>query len=244
MGGARPPSRASRRAARPRARRRGGAVIRVLLADDQAMVRAGFRLILSAEPDITVVGEAADGTQAVAAARRLRPDVTLMDVRMPRMDGIDATRRLAAEDPPLTRVVVLTTFDVDAHVYDALRAGASGFLLKNAPPEELVEAIRLVAAGGALLDPAVTRRVIEEFARSPAPGPVPVAVTTLTEREREVLQLVAQGLSNAEIAATLFVSEATVKTHVARLLGKLDLRDRVQAVVYAYERGLVRPGSR
>ncbi|WP_245160262.1 response regulator transcription factor [Blastococcus sp. CT_GayMR20] len=219
-------------------------MIRVLLADDQAMVRAGFRLILSAEPDITVVGEAADGTQAVAAARRLRPDVTLMDVRMPRMDGIDATRRLAAEDPPLTRVVVLTTFDVDAHVYDALRAGASGFLLKNAPPEELVEAIRLVAAGGALLDPAVTRRVIEEFARSPAPGPVPVAVTTLTEREREVLQLVAQGLSNAEIAATLFVSEATVKTHVARLLGKLDLRDRVQAVVYAYERGLVRPGSR
>jgi DNA-binding NarL/FixJ family response regulator len=219
-------------------------VIRVLLADDQAMVRAGFRLILSAEPDITVVGEAADGTQAVAAARRLRPDVTLMDVRMPRMDGIDATRRLAAEDPPLTRVIVLTTFDVDAHVYDALRAGASGFLLKNAPPEELVEAIRLVAAGGALLDPAVTRRVIEEFARSPAPGPLPAAVASLTEREREVLQLVAQGLSNAEIAATLFVSEATVKTHVARLLGKLGLRDRVQAVVFAYERGLVRPGAR
>jgi DNA-binding NarL/FixJ family response regulator len=219
-------------------------VIRVLLADDQAMVRAGFRLILSAEPDITVVGEAGDGAQAVAAARRLRPDVTLMDVRMPRMDGIDATRRLAAEDPPLTRVVVLTTFDVDAHVYDALRAGASGFLLKNAPPEELVEAIRLVAAGGALLDPAVTRRVIEEFARSPAPGPLPAAVGSLTEREREVLQLVAQGLSNAEIAATLFVSEATVKTHVARLLAKLGLRDRVQAVVFAYERGLVRPGAR
>jgi DNA-binding NarL/FixJ family response regulator len=219
-------------------------VIRVLLADDQMMVRAGFRLILSAEPDITVVGEASDGAEAVTAARRLRPDVTLMDVRMPRMDGIAATRRLAAEDPPVTRVVVLTTFDVDAHVYDALRAGASGFLLKNAPPEELVEAIRLVAAGGALLDPAVTRRVIEEFARSPAPGPLPAAVASLTEREREVLQLVAQGLSNAEIAATLFVSEATVKTHVARLLGKLGLRDRVQAVVFAYERGLVRPGAR
>jgi DNA-binding NarL/FixJ family response regulator len=218
-------------------------VIRVLLADDQAMVRAGFRLILSAEPDITVAGEAADGAEAVAAARRLRPDVTLMDVRMPRLDGIAATRRLAAEDPPVTRVVALTTFDVDSHVYDALRAGASGFLLKNAPPEDLVEAIRLVAAGGALLDPAVTRRVIEEFARSPAPGPVPAEVAGLTERELEVLHLVAQGLSNAEIAATLVVSEATVKTHVARLLGKLRLRDRVQAVVYAYERGLVRPGA-
>jgi DNA-binding NarL/FixJ family response regulator len=219
-------------------------VIRVLLADDQAMVRAGFRLILSAEADITVVGEAADGAEAVTAARRLHPDVTLMDVRMPRLDGIAATRRLTAEDPAVTRVVVLTTFDVDSHVYDALRAGASGFLLKNAPPEELVAAIRLVAAGGALLDPAVTRRVIEEFARSPAPGPAPAEVATLTERELEVLQLVAQGLSNAEIAATLVVSEATVKTHVARMLGKLQLRDRVQAVVYAYERGLVRPGAR
>jgi DNA-binding NarL/FixJ family response regulator len=218
-------------------------LIRVLLADDQAMVRAGFRLILSAEPDIAVVGEAADGAEAVTAARRLRPDVTLMDVRMPRLDGISATRRLTAEEPSLTRVVVLTTFDVDSHVYDALRAGASGFLLKNAPPEDLVAAIRLVAAGGALLDPAVTRRVIEEFARSPAPGAVPAEVGTLTERELEVLQLVAQGLSNAEIAATLVVSEATVKTHVARMLGKLRLRDRVQAVVYAYERGLVRPGT-
>jgi len=219
-------------------------VIRVLLADDQAMVRAGFRLILSAEPDITVVGEAADGAEAVTAARRLRPDVTLMDVRMPRLDGISATRRLAAEDPPVTRVVVLTTFDVDSHVYDALRAGASGFLLKNAPPEELVEAIRLVAAGGALLDPAVTRRVIEEFARTPSLGPAPREFADLTEREREVLQLVAQGLSNAEIAATLVVSEATVKTHVARMLNKLRLRDRVQAVVFAYERGLIRPGAR
>jgi DNA-binding NarL/FixJ family response regulator len=219
-------------------------VIRVLLADDQAMVRAGFRLILSSEPDVTVVGEAADGVEAVAAARRLRPDVTLMDVRMPRMDGIAATRRLLADEPAPTRVVVLTTFDVDSHVYDALRAGASGFLLKNAPPEELVQAMRVVAAGGALLDPAVTRRVIEEFARSPAPGPPPPAVAELTERELEVLHLVAQGLSNAEIAASLVVSEATVKTHVARMLAKLGLRDRVQAVVFAYERGLVRPGTR
>jgi DNA-binding NarL/FixJ family response regulator len=218
-------------------------VIRVLLADDQAMVRAGFRLILSSEPDVSVVGEAADGVEAVAAARRLRPDVTLMDVRMPRMDGIAATRRLLAEEPAPTRVVVLTTFDVDSHVYDALRAGASGFLLKNAPPEELVQAIRVVAAGGALLDPAVTRRVIEEFARSPAPGPVPAEVADLTERELEVLHLVAQGLSNAEIAASLVVSEATVKTHVARMLAKLGMRDRVQAVVFAYERGLVRPGA-
>jgi DNA-binding NarL/FixJ family response regulator len=218
-------------------------VIRVLLADDQAMVRAGLRLILSSEPDVSVVAEAADGVEAVAAARRLRPDVTLMDVRMPRMDGIAATRRLLADDPASTRVVVLTTFDVDTHVYDALRAGASGFLLKNAPPEDLVQAIRVVADGRALLDPAVTRRVIEEFARSPAPGPVPAEVRQLTERELEVLHLVAQGLSNAEIAASLVVSEATVKTHVARMLTKLGLRDRVQAVVYAYERGLVRPGA-
>jgi len=218
-------------------------VIRVLLADDQTMVRAGFRLILSSEPAVSVVGEASDGVEAVAAARRLRPDVTLMDVRMPRMDGIAATRRLLADEPAVTRVVVLTTFDVDSHVYDALRAGASGFLLKNAPPEELVQAIRVVAAGGALLDPAVTRRVIEEFARSPAPGPVPARVAELTDRELEVLHLVAQGLSNAEIAASLVVSEATVKTHVARMLAKLGLRDRVQAVVFAYERGLVRPGA-
>jgi DNA-binding NarL/FixJ family response regulator len=218
-------------------------VIRVLLADDQAMVRAGFRLILSAEPDIAVAGEASDGLEAVAAARRLRPDVTLMDIRMPRLDGIAATARLAGDDPAATRVVVLTTFDVDSHVYDALRAGASGFLLKNAPPEELVQAIRLVAAGSALLDPAVTRRVIEEFARRPAPGPVPRGVAELTERELEVLHLVARGLSNAELAATLVVSEATVKTHVARMLAKLGLRDRVQAVVFAYECGLVRPGS-
>jgi DNA-binding NarL/FixJ family response regulator len=206
------------------------------------MVRAGFRLILSTEPDISVVGEAGDGAEAVAAARRLRPDVTLMDIRMPRLDGIAATRRLAAEDPLVTRVVVLTTFDVDEHVYEALRAGASGFLLKNAPPEELVAAIRQVAAGGALLDPAVARRVIEEFARTAAPAATPPQVRALTERELEVLQQVARGLSNAEIAATFVLSEATVKTHVARLLAKLGLRDRVQAVVYAYEHGLVRPG--
>ena len=218
-------------------------MISVLLADDQAMVRAGFRLILSAEPDITVAGEAADGVQAVAAARRLRPDVTLMDVRMPRLDGIAATRQLLESGLAPTRVVVLTTFDVDSHVYDALRAGASGFLLKNAPPEDLVQAIRVVAAGAALLDPAVTRRVIEEFARNPATGPPPAEVNRLTDRELEVLHLVAHGLSNAEIAATLVVSEATVKTHVARMLDKLRLRDRVQAVVYAYEHGLVRPGT-
>jgi DNA-binding NarL/FixJ family response regulator len=218
-------------------------MIRVLLADDQAMVRAGFRLILAAEPDITVVGEAADGLEAVAAARRLRPDVTLMDVRMPRLDGIAATRRLVAEDPIATRVVVLTTFDVDSHVYDALRAGASGFLLKTAPPEDLVQAIRVVAGGAGLLDPAVTRRVIEEFARTQAPAPPPPEIAALTEREFEVLHQVARGLSNAEIAASLVVSEATVKTHVARMLAKLGLRDRVQAVVYAYERGLVHPGA-
>jgi DNA-binding NarL/FixJ family response regulator len=214
-------------------------VIRVLLADDQDMVRAGFRLILSAEPDIVVAGEAADGVAAMAAARRLRPDVTLMDVRMPRLDGIAATRKLLA-DAPGSRVLVLTTFDVDSYVYDALRAGASGFLLKNASPEELVRAIRVVAAGEALLDPAVTRRVIEEFARTPAPLAPPTAAANLTEREREVLLLVARGMTNAEVAAKLVVSEATVKTHVARMLSKLGLRDRVQAVVFAYEHGLVR----
>ncbi len=215
--------------------------IRVLLADDQQLVRTGFRLILSAEPDIEVVGEAGDGATTVRNARRIRPDVTLMDVRMPGMDGISATRQLTGQTPPPTRVLVLTTFDVDSYVYDALRAGASGFLLKNAPPEELIRAIRLIAAGEALLDPAVTLRVIEEFSRTPARPTEPAEMTRLTDREREVLLLVARGLSNAEIAAGLFVSEATIKSHVARLLAKLMLRDRAQAIVYAYENGLVEP---
>lgn len=216
---------------------------RVLLADDQEMVRAGLRLILAAEPDIEVIAEAGDGNAAVAAARRLRPDVTLMDIRMPNLDGIEATRQILAYTPPPTRVVVLTTFDVDSYVYQALRAGASGFLLKNAPPEALVQAIRVVADGEGLLDPAVTRRVIEEFARTPAEAQPPPELGGLTEREREVLNLVALGLSNAEIAARLYVSEATVKTHVARMLSKLRLRDRVQAVVYAYEHGIIHRGG-
>lgn len=216
--------------------------IRVLLADDQQMVRTGLRLILSAEPDLEVVGEAGDGAAAVSAARRDRPDVTLMDVRMPVLDGISATRQLMAGDPAPTRVLVLTTFDIDSYVYDALRAGASGFLLKNAPPEDLVRAIRVVAAGAALLDPAVTLRVIEHFSRSPRRRPTPPDLDRLTEREREVLLEVARGRSNAEIATRLFVSEATVKSHVARLLAKLHLRDRAQAIVYAYENGLVVPG--
>ncbi|HEX6056757.1 MAG TPA: response regulator transcription factor [Intrasporangium sp.] len=214
-------------------------MVRVLLADDQQLVRAGFRLILAAEPDIEVVAEAADGIEAVSAARRLRPDVTLMDIRMPKLDGIAATSQLTADNTLTTRVVVLTTFDVDSYVYDALRAGASGFLLKSAAPEELVRAIRVVASGEALLDPAVTRRVIEAFSQTrAAPNPSP-EFATLTDREREVFTLLARGLSNAELAAQLFVSEATVKTHVARLLTKLGLRDRVQAVVYAHERGII-----
>jgi DNA-binding NarL/FixJ family response regulator len=216
---------------------------RVLLADDQEMVRAGLRLILAAEPDIEVIAEAGDGNAAVAAARRLRPDVTLMDIRMPNLDGIEATRQILACTPPPTRVVVLTTFDIDSYVYQALRAGASGFLLKNAPPEALVQAIRVVADGEGLLDPAVTRRVIEEFARTPAEAQPPPELGDLTERELEVLNLVALGLSNAEIAARLYVSEATVKTHVARMLSKLRLRDRVQAVVYAYEHGIIHRGG-
>jgi DNA-binding NarL/FixJ family response regulator len=214
--------------------------IRVLLADDQHLVRAGFRLILAAEPDITVVGEVADGVEAVTAVRRLRPDVTLMDIQMPKLDGIAATRELATSPTATTRVIVLTTFDIDSYVYDALRAGASGFLLKTAPPEELVHAIRVVAAGEALLDPAVTQLVIKEFSRTHAVPHPPPEFATLTDREREVFMLLARGLSNAELAAQLYVSEATIKTHVTRLLTKLDLRDRVQAVVYAYERGIIR----
>jgi DNA-binding NarL/FixJ family response regulator len=217
--------------------------IRLLLADDQELVRTGFRLILSAEPDMVVVGEAADGSQAVDEAARLRPDVILMDVRMPGVDGIEATRRLGRIAPEPPRVIILTTFDLDQYVYEALRAGASGFLLKDAPAAQLVEAIRVVAAGDALLAPAVTRRVIAEFARRPLPHDVP-ALDQLTSREREVLTLIARGRSNAEIAAQLYISDATVKTHVKRVLAKLDLRDRVQAVVLAYETGLVQPGDR
>jgi len=213
----------------------------VLIVDDQALVRAGFRMILDAEEGIEVAGEAADGADAVAEAQRLRPDVILMDVRMPQMDGIEATRRLLAADGGLdSKVVMLTTFDMDEYVYDALRAGASGFLLKDVPPEQLVAGIRAVAQGDALLAPSVTRRVIEEFVRRPplSARTQPPEVADLTARELEVLKLVAKGLSNAEIAKELFVSETTVKTHVAHVLTKLDVRDRVQAVVLAYECGL------
>jgi DNA-binding NarL/FixJ family response regulator len=217
----------------------------VLIADDQALVRAGFRMILEAEEDMEVVGEAADGREAVAQTRRLRPDVVLMDVRMPEVDGIDATRRLLGDGGSDTKIVMLTTFDMDEYVYDALRAGASGFLLKDVPPEQLVAGIRAVASGDALLAPSVTRRVIEEFVRRPPDSvrTAPPELAELTARELEVLKLLARGLANAEIAKELFVSETTVKTHVAHVLMKLKLRDRVQAVVFAYESGLVLPGG-
>jgi DNA-binding NarL/FixJ family response regulator len=220
-------------------------VIRVLLADDQALVRAGFRMILDAEEDIGVVGEASDGNEAVEQARRLEPDVVLMDIRMPELDGIEATRRVVAarEDDSPTRVIMLTTFDLNEYVYEALRAGASGFLLKDVPPEQLVAGIRTVAEGEALLAPSITRRLIQEFASAtPAPAEPPAGLGELTARELEVFKLVARGLSNAEIAAELVVSETTVKTHVARVLMKLGLRDRVQAVVLAYECGVAVPG--
>jgi DNA-binding NarL/FixJ family response regulator len=218
--------------------------IRVLVADDQHMVRAGLSLILLPHADIDVVGEAADGDEAVELARRLRPDVVLMDVRMPRVDGIEATRRLLAPGAhQYPRVLVLTTFDVDEYVYQALRAGAAGFLLKDEPPDQLVAGIRTVAAGESLLAPSVTRRLIEEFVRRPADASVDgTALGELTAREREVLELLAGGHSNHEIAAELVVSRATVKTHVASIFTKLDLRDRAQAVVFAYETGVVRPG--
>ena len=216
--------------------------VRVLLADDQDLVRAGFRMILETQADIQVVGEAADGVEAITATRRLQPDVVLMDIRMPNLDGLQATKQIVAARSG-SRVVILTTFDLDEYVYQALTAGASGFLLKNAPPEQLIGAVRVVAAGDALLSPSITRRVIEQFARLPPPGGTD-ALQGLTDRERQVLQLVARGLSNAEIAAELFVSDATVKSHVAHLLATLQLRDRVQAVVLAYESGLVRPGSK
>jgi DNA-binding NarL/FixJ family response regulator len=221
--------------------------IRVLVVDDQALVRAGFSMILNAEPDLEVTGEAANGREAIDAVHALAPDIVLMDVRMPLMDGIEATRRILSGESSGTtaKVVMMTTFDMDEYVYAALQAGASGFLLKDVPPEQLVAGIRAVASGDSLLAPSITRRLIEEFVRRPT-QPVlrqPATVGRLTEREREVLQLMAQGLSNAEIAQAFVLSETTVKTHVARVLSKLGLRDRVQAVVFAYETALVQPGQ-
>jgi DNA-binding NarL/FixJ family response regulator len=221
-----------------------GTPIRVAIADDQGMVRAGFRSLLGAEPDLEVVGEAADGEEAVALVDRLAPDVVLMDIRMPRLDGLAATRAIMGSAAP-TRVLVLTTFDLDEYVFEALRAGASGFLLKDAPAEELAAAIRVVAGGSALLAPSVTRRVIDAFVqRAPAtvrPGDPRLA--SLTARELEVLGLLARGLSNSDICSRLYVSEGTTKTHVSNVLSKLGLRDRVQAVVFAYEHGVVSPGE-
>jgi DNA-binding NarL/FixJ family response regulator len=220
--------------------------VKVLIVDDQALVRAGFRMILESEPDLTIVGEAEDGLQAIDATAELRPDVVLMDIRMPNLDGLEATRRILERPGETARVLMLTTFDLDEYVYEALRAGASGFMLKDTPPEQLVSAIQVVASGDALLSPTITRRVIEEFIRRPptsiATQPSP-RLSELTARELEVLGFMARGLSNAEIAKDLFVSETTVKTHVARILMKLDLRDRVQAVVFAYETGIVQPGA-
>jgi len=215
----------------------------VLVADDQELIRTGLRTIIDGQPDLDVVGEAGDGRQAVAAALRLRPSVVVMDIRMPVMDGLEATRRILAAGDPAPRVLVLTTFDLDEYVYAALRAGASGFLLKGVPTAQLVDAVRHVAHGDALIAPSVTRRLIDEFARRP-PGPAepPPALLELTAREREVLDLMAEGLSNVEIAETLVVSAATVKTHVAHILLKLGVRDRVQAVIYLYETGVLQPG--
>ncbi|MFF9023830.1 response regulator [Streptomyces eurythermus] len=223
----------------------GTGSIRVLIADDQQMVRQGFTVLLNAQSDIEVIGQAVDGRDAIARTAELAPDVVLMDIRMPELGGIEATRRIT-EDHPAVRVLVLTTFDLDEYVYDALRAGASGFLLKDASADQLAEAVRVVAAGDALLAPGITRRLIAEFSRLDGGGRAPLRrrVGELTERETEVLALIAQGLSNAEIAERLVVAEQTVKTHVGRILVKLGLRDRTQAAVYAYESGVVRPGSR
>ena len=217
-------------------------VVRVLIVDDQALVRRGFRMILDAEPGITVVGEAATGFEAVEEAARLAPDVVLMDIRMPGLDGVEATRRITAAGPEPS-VVVLTTFDLDEHLLESIRAGASGFLLKDVPPEDLVRAITVVAEGDALLAPSVTGRVLAQVAATPSPRAAAPALEALTDRETEVLRLVARGLSNAEIAEVLFLGETTVKTHVGRVLAKLGVRDRVQAVVAAYEWGLVIPGG-
>ena len=217
-------------------------MIRVLIVDDQALVRGGFRLILETQPDIEVVGEAQDGRSGFEQARLLRPDVVLMDVRMPELDGIEATRLILGSEPGI-RVLILTTFDADQYVYGAMKAGASGFLLKDVRPEQLADAVRVVAGGEALLAPAITRRLIEQYVRRPEPGAAaPSQLSELTQRELDVLKLVARGSSNGEIASTLFVSEATIKTHVTHILAKLRLRDRVQAVVLAYESGLVEPG--
>jgi DNA-binding NarL/FixJ family response regulator len=218
-------------------------MIRVLLADDQALVRGGFRMILEAQEDIEVVGEAADGRQALARARELDPDVVLMDIRMPELDGLQATRRIVHDDGS-ARVLILTTFDLDEYVYEAMKAGASGFLVKDVRPEQLADAVRVVATGEALLAPTITRRLIEQFVRRPPPtsGP-PRELSELSERELDVLKLIARGLSNAEIAQALFVTDATIKTHVTHILTKLALRDRVQAVVLAYESGLVQAGA-
>jgi DNA-binding NarL/FixJ family response regulator len=220
-------------------------LIRIILVDDQELVRAGFRMVLDAQPDMQVVGEAADGIAAIDLARRLHADVMIMDARMPRVDGVDATRQIR-QHGDLPRVLMLTTFDLDEYAFAALKAGASGFLLKDVPPEELLFAIRAVHSGDSVVAPSTTRRLIDQFAALLPGGeqPAPAELAELTDREREVLTLVAQGLSNGEIARHLFVSEATVKTHVGRVLAKLDLRDRVQAVVYAYEHGLVRAGQR
>ena len=214
--------------------------IAVLIVDDQALLRGGFRVLVESAADMTVVGEAADGTQAVSLAREHRPDVVLMDVRMPRMDGVEATRRLTEQSD--VKVLILTTFDLDAYLFDAVRAGASGFLLKDVPPDDLIEAVRAVARGDALIEPRMTRRLLDEFARQPAPGAVANTpeLGTLTQRELEVLRAVARGLSNAEIAEELYISETTVKTHITHILQKLGLRDRVQVVVLAYQTGLAR----
>lgn len=223
-------------------------MIRVLLVDDQHLVRAGFRMLIDAEADLTVVGEASDGIEAIERTRHLRPDVVLMDVRMPRLDGVEATAQiagLAVPEAERSKVLILTTFDLDEYVFAALRNGASGFLLKDTPPEDLLGAIRVVARGDALLAPSVTRQLIEAFSRGAAPElpSPPPGLAELTERETEVLRLVARGLSNSEIATRLYLGETTVKTHVGRVLMKLGLRDRVQAVVFAYDHGLVRPGE-
>jgi DNA-binding NarL/FixJ family response regulator len=218
-------------------------MIRIAIADDQALVRGGFRMILTAQPDFDVVGEAADGQAAVDLCRGTTPDIVLMDIRMPVLDGLEATRRVVIGSPS-TRVLMLTTFGEDDFVWQAMNAGASGFLLKDVPPEDLVGAVRTVHRGDALLAPSITRRLIEEFASGPQPGAAPQSIEALTEREREVLDLIAGGLTNAEIAKQLILGETTVKTHVTRVLSKLGLRDRVQAVVFAYETGLVRPRSR